>query len=101
MNCEALEELLSDLIDDVLGEGARTSVLEHLASCEGCAAAYKRLARTVRFVRTNGAVDLRSGTPGSWYAEFTRALVDPAVARTGEDVMHDAGYHPGREGGTR
>jgi phytoene dehydrogenase-like protein len=96
MNCEAVEELLSDLIDDELGQGARTAVLEHLASCEECAAAYKRLARTVRFVRTNGTVDLKSGTPGSWYAEFTRALVDPAVARTGEDVMHRVSPRPRR-----
>ena len=82
MNCDQIEELISDLIDDELSERARDGVLQHLAGCERCAALHKQMKRTVRFVRANTAPALAAGTPGGWYADFTRALVDPTVART-------------------
>jgi anti-sigma factor RsiW len=75
MNCEQIDELLSDFIDDELSEGARAGVQAHLASCEACAASYKQLLRTVRFVRKNGRARI-STFGGENYATFTRALSD-------------------------
>ena len=82
MNCDQIEELLSDLIDDELSDNARAGVEQHLASCERCAAAYKQMKRTVRFVRANASTPIVSGTAGAWYADFTRAITDPASVRT-------------------
>ena len=70
MTCDDIEELLSDFIDNEIAEGARVVVETHLASCERCAAAHKKMLRTVRFVRTNGRVDIIPGTTGALYAAF-------------------------------
>jgi len=89
MNCNEIEELLSDLIDDELADGARAGVEAHLASCERCAATYHALKRTVRFVRANADVRLLKGTPGGNYQEFTRAVTDGGYGRSAEDVIDD------------
>jgi anti-sigma factor RsiW len=81
MNCDQIEELLSDLIDDELSDNSRAGVEQHLAVCEGCAAAYKQMKRTVRFVRANATTPIVPGTGGAWYADFTRAITDPAGAQ--------------------
>ena len=75
MNCEQIDELLSDFLDDELSEGARSGVQAHLASCEDCATSYKQLARTVRFVKKNGRAPI-STFGGENYATFVRALAD-------------------------
>jgi hypothetical protein len=94
MTCDAVDELLSDLMDGELADGARAAIEDHLASCDSCAASYKRLRRTVRFVRANASVDLAPGTAGDAYMSFSRALVDAGYARTGEEVVRDEGYYP-------
>ena len=86
MNCEQIDELLSEFIDDELSDGARAGVLAHLQSCDECASSYKRLVRTVRFVKKNGRVPIRSGTPGDLYANFSRALIDPSLGNDGDPV---------------
>ena len=76
MNCEQIEELISDLIDGELSEQVRAGVAQHLASCERCAALHRQMLRTVRFVRSNASPSLPAGTAGGWYADFVRSLVD-------------------------
>jgi anti-sigma factor RsiW len=90
MTCEQIQELLSDLIDDELADGARAAVQSHLAVCEACAAEHRALLRTVRFVRANKSAALRPGTPGGVYMDFTRALADEAYERSGTDVIVEA-----------
>jgi anti-sigma factor RsiW len=92
MSCDEIQELLSDLIDDELQEGARAGVEAHLSSCDDCARFYRQLKRTVRFVRANARADLRPGTPGGAYALFTRAMVDPAFGRPPDDVRRGTGW---------
>lgn len=87
MTCAQIEELLSDLIDDELGAGARTGVEAHLASCAECAAAYRALKRTVAFVRANASVDFVPGTPGERYRDFTRAMMDETDDRSPEQIL--------------
>jgi anti-sigma factor RsiW len=94
MNCEQIEELLSDLIDGELAEGARSGVESHLASCENCTSAYRKLRRTVRFVRANAEPELAPGTPGGLYALFSRSHMDPTLGRSGHDVIRDEGVLP-------
>jgi anti-sigma factor RsiW len=92
MNCAQIEELLSDLIDGELGDDARTGIEQHLAGCAGCAALYRQMKRTVRFVRHNAGVPLRAGTGGGAYADFTRALVDPQIrTQSWRDLVDRAG----------
>ena len=74
MTCDQIDELLSDLIDDELADGVRAGVEAHLTSCEGCAASYRALKRTVRFVRANSAPALRQNSAGGNYADFVRAI---------------------------
>jgi hypothetical protein len=99
MTCNEIEELLSDLLDDELAAGARTGVETHLASCEACARSYKRLKRTVRFVRANAAGDFAPGTNGSLYARFTRALVDAKFKQDQERILREEVFRS--EGGTQ
>lgn len=94
MTCDAVDELLSDLMDGELPDGTRAAIEEHLASCEGCAASYRRLRRTVRFVRANASVDIVPRTPGATYMSFSRALVDADYTRTGDEIVRDEGYYP-------
>jgi hypothetical protein len=75
MNCEQIDELLSDFIDNELADGVRAGVQAHLASCQGCAKSYKQLARTVRFVKKNGRAPIHT-FGGENYATFVRALSD-------------------------
>ncbi|HEY8172030.1 MAG TPA: zf-HC2 domain-containing protein [Dehalococcoidia bacterium] len=89
MNCEAVEELMSDLIDGELSDEARAHVEQHMASCDRCASSYKQLVRTVRFVRSNADVELVPGTPGGWYAEFTRSMTDDTFGRSTLEVLLD------------
>jgi hypothetical protein len=77
MTCDEIEELLSDLLDDELADGPRAGVEAHLASCDRCADSYKKLRRTVRFVRANSVANVSPGTPGGLYSDFNRSLVDP------------------------
>ena len=89
MSCDEIEELLSDLLDDELAAGARAGVEAHLASCERCAAAYKKLRRTVRFVRANSAGNFAPGTNGALYSDFTRALVDDQYRADRGRILRD------------
>ena len=99
MSCDEIQELLSDLLDDELAAGARSGVEAHLASCDACAAAYKRLRRTVRFVRANSAGNFAPGTNGALYAGFTRGLVDGAYRAEQERILRNEVF--GDEGGLR
>lgn len=101
MTCDQIEELLSDLIDNELADGARAGVESHLASCERCAASYKQMLRTVRFVRTNARVDIVPGTTGALYSTFTRSLIDPTLATSTNDLLHNQGLATGEEGDPR
>jgi anti-sigma factor RsiW len=94
MNCEQIEELLSDLIDGELADGVRTGVEAHLASCADCQAAYKKLRRTVRFVRANAEPELSPGTPGGLYALFSRSHMDPTLGKSEHDIIRDEGVLP-------
>jgi anti-sigma factor RsiW len=82
MSCEQIQELLSELIDGELSESVRAGVEQHLIACNECAEEYKQLKRTVRFVRTNSSVPLVPGTGGAWYADFTKAIVNPPETQT-------------------
>lgn len=94
--CDEIDELLSDLLADELPHTTAAGVQAHLASCERCAASYKALKRTVRFVRRHQRVPLQPGTPGGNYMEFSRALVEP-VGESPEDVIARAtGFRPQR-----
>jgi anti-sigma factor RsiW len=94
MNCEQIEELLSDLIDGELAEGARAGVEAHLATCGNCASDYKKLRRTVRFVRANAEPELAPGTPGGLYALFSRSHMDPTLGKSEHDIIRDEGVLP-------
>lgn len=98
MTCDEIEELLSDLIDNEIAEGARAIVESHLASCERCAAAHKKMLRTVRFVRTNGRVDILPGTTGALYATFSRSHVDPSLATSARELIREAGFDTDEDG---
>jgi anti-sigma factor RsiW len=87
MTCDEIDELLSDYVDDELGEETRGRVAAHLASCAGCAAELRKLRRTLRFVRANGAVDPSRRAAGANYADFTRSLVDAEAARSTGEVL--------------
>ena len=89
MSCDEIQELLSDLLDDELTAGAKAGVEGHLATCEGCARAYKKLRRTVGFVRRNSTVNLAPGTTGALYAAFDRALVDEEYRRERERILRE------------
>jgi predicted anti-sigma-YlaC factor YlaD len=92
MNCEQIDELLSDLLDGELAEGARAGVEAHLASCGNCASSYKKMRRTVRFVRANAEPDLAPGTPGGLYALFSRSHMDPTLGRNETDIIREGGF---------
>ena len=89
MTCDQIDELLSEYIDEELTDGAREGVEAHLRSCESCAASYKQLVRTVRFVRKNAPVPIRRGTGGELYANFTRAQVDPSLHEDPVGVLRE------------
>ena len=94
--CEEIDELLSDLLADELPHTTAAGVQAHLASCERCAASYKAMKRTVRFIRAHQDVSLKPGTPGGTYMEFSRALV-VSTYEDAEDVMTRAtGIRRGR-----
>jgi anti-sigma factor RsiW len=86
MICDDVDELLSDLIDDELAEGARASVLAHIATCERCDTSHRALKRTVRFVRANATTRLVPGTPGGDYQQFERALMDDSLGTTATEI---------------
>ncbi len=77
MTCDQADELMSDLIDDDIAESDRAALTAHVSGCPACAVSLKQLQRSVRFVRTNGSVPLREGTPGAQYMEFTRSMMLP------------------------
>jgi RNA polymerase sigma-70 factor (ECF subfamily) len=85
--CDQIDELLSDLLADELPHAARAGVELHLASCETCAASYKAMKRTVRFVRAHGNTLLEAGSPGGQYQDFTRAMMDDEYGRQPIDVI--------------
>jgi anti-sigma factor RsiW len=99
MSCDEIQELLSDLLDDELAAGARAGVEAHLASCDACAAEYKKLRRTVRFVRSNSAGNFAPGTNASMYASFTRGLVDDGYKAERERILREDVFGDG--GGSR
>jgi anti-sigma factor RsiW len=89
MNCDQIEELLSDLIDDELSDNTRAGIEQHLVSCERCAAAYRQMKRTVRFVRANASTPIVPGTGGAWYADFTRAITNPTSSTTDTNTARE------------
>lgn len=90
LDCGQIDELLSDLLADELPDGARAGIQTHLDSCERCAASYRAMKRTVRFVRAHSRVPLEPGTPGGQYSEFTRATMDSDYGREPMDVLIEA-----------
>jgi anti-sigma factor RsiW len=100
MNCDEIDELLSDFIDDELAAGVRAGVEAHLAGCERCAGSHRKLLRTVRFVRSNARTPLVPGTPGGAYADFSRALIDESYGRRGTDVIRSEGFPVSPEEGS-
>ena len=90
LDCEQIDELLSDLLADELPDGARAGVEAHLASCERCDASYRAMKRTVRFVRAHADVPLEPGTPGGQYSAFTRATMDSHYGRQPVDVIAES-----------
>jgi RNA polymerase sigma factor (sigma-70 family) len=76
LTCAEIDELLSDLLADELPHTTAAGVQAHLASCDACAASYRAMKRTVRFVRAHQDVALQPGTPGGNYMAFSRALVE-------------------------
>ncbi len=86
--CAHIDELLSDLIEGELADGTRAGVEEHLASCARCSSAYKKLKRTVRFVRAQADAPLPPGTPGGAYMEFTAALAQGETERAVNTLGH-------------
>jgi hypothetical protein len=97
MSCGEIEELLSDLLDDELADGVRAGVMGHLATCAACATAYKKLRRTVRFVRANSAGNFAPGTNGALYAGFTRGLVDDSGRAEQERILREDVFNKGGE----
>jgi anti-sigma factor RsiW len=91
MTCEQIDELLSDLLDGQLDPATALAVETHLNACEACAASYKQLKRTVRFVRANSHAALAPGTPGGMYARFTRSHMDPTMEKSTSDIIRDGG----------
>jgi anti-sigma factor RsiW len=73
--CEQVDELMSELLADELTEGLRQGVEAHLGACARCDDVYRRLRRTVRFVRAHADTPLTPGTPGGAYWEFTKDLM--------------------------
>ena len=53
----------------------RAGVEAHIACCNHCSTAYKKLKRTVRFVQAQSGQELGPGTAGGNYFEFTTALM--------------------------
>ena len=96
--CNEIDELLSDLLADELPHAARGGVEAHLAACGGCAASYRAMKRTVRFVQAHAGVPLEPGTPGGQYSEFTRATMDSGYGRQPVDVIADVAF--GKKGRT-
>ena len=91
MICDDAELLISDLIDEEIADADRAALLAHTAGCDRCASTLKQMRRTVRFVRAN-SIELRSGTPGAQYMEFTRAMVAPDDDRDFVGLAKDTGY---------
>lgn len=90
LTCDQLDELLSDLLADELPHAARAGVEAHLATCATCAASYRAMKRTVRFVRAHANTPLDPGTPGGQYQDFTRAMMDEDYDREPIDVIAEA-----------
>ena len=51
MTCKELVELVTDYLEGVLGRGERRRFEAHLAACEGCAAYFEQIRRTIRLLR--------------------------------------------------
>jgi len=64
MNCDKIQEQLSDYLDDVLSPAERSIVDTHLGSCPNCRKALDDLEMTVRSIR--GLDDI---TPPSWLTQ--------------------------------
>ncbi len=90
LTCDQIDELLSDLLADELPYAARVGVELHLASCENCAASYKAMKRTVRFVQAHSNTPLEAGTPGGQYLDFTRAIMDDEYEKEPIDAIAEA-----------
>ena len=90
LTCDQLDELLSDLLADELPHASRAGVEAHLASCDTCAASYRAMKRTVRFVQAHSNTPLDPGTPGGQYRDFTRAMMDDEYDRQPVDVIAEA-----------
>lgn len=87
LTCDEIDELLSDLLEDELPHAARAGVESHVVSCVTCAASYRAMKRTVRFVRAHANTPLDPGTPGGQYRDFTRSIMDGAYGKEPVDVI--------------
>jgi RNA polymerase sigma factor (sigma-70 family) len=90
--CAHVDELLSDLLTDDLPQGARAGVEAHVALCGACAASYRAMKRTVRFVQAHADVPLQTGTPGGEYSDLTRATMDGDYGRQPVEVIAEAAF---------
>lgn len=95
MNCDAIDELLSDYIDGELADESSAAVKAHLAGCERCAASHRALRRTVRFVRNVGETNIGSAGAARWYSDFTRSMVDETSRRTTADLLREVAWSGG------
>lgn len=84
LSCNAVDELLSELIEGELPDNARVGVEAHIGTCERCASSFRSLRRTVRFVRAQSDVPLDPATPGGVYSEFTALLMQGESAKATE-----------------
>ncbi|MCX6339914.1 MAG: PDZ domain-containing protein [Candidatus Aureabacteria bacterium] len=72
MRCRKVEWLLSDYIDGILGPTTKGSVEKHLAACQNCASALRRLGRTEVLVKNTPM-----GQPSeSYWKEFYPRLME-------------------------
>jgi RNA polymerase sigma-70 factor (ECF subfamily) len=89
MTCDDIEPLLSDLLDRELPDAERRRAESHIAECSGCAASYRALRRTTRFVQGNADTRIAPGTPGAAYASFQRATADESYGRSPAEAMFE------------
>lgn len=92
MNCRETRALLSEYIDEELGDETREHVTEHLGGCAACAKEHHALRRTVRFVQGNSGRLPDTSAAGSAYASFNRAIVDEGYGQRPEEALMRAAF---------
>jgi len=87
MTCTETSALFSDLFDGELPANAAENVMAHIASCDRCRADYRKLVRTVRFVRANSGAPALRGAQGARYEEFMRSIVEEGYGKEPVQVL--------------